>query len=210
MSSESSVLIEFIKASPALIVSIVGSLFLIANADAIGKLLRKATKLSALGVSIEAAGDTLDDAFKAHGLQGMASQRERMAVLRRLSACAPLLRGTRVLWVDDQPSNNEAEVKLLKSLDVEVQQVTTSADANAFLNIRHYLLVITDFDRDDMPTTGIDFAKLVASRTAAPPVIGYVGTPQSGLARPAHFFGVTNRPDHLMHLVCDVAQREGV
>ncbi len=210
MSSESSVLIEFIKASPALIVSIVGSLFLIANADAIGKLLRKATKLSALGVSIEAAGDTLDDAFKAHGLAGMASQRERMAVLRRLNACAPLLRGTRVLWVDDQPKNNEAEVKLLKSLDVEVQQVGTSADADAFLDIRHYLLVITDFDREGSTTTGIDFAKQVAARSAAPPVIGYVGTDQTDRARPPHLFGVTNRPDHLMQLVCDVAQREGV
>lgn len=210
MSSESSVLIEFIKASPALIVSIVGSLFLIANADAIGKLLRKATKVSALGVSIEAAGDTLDDAFKAHDLAGLASQRERMAVLRRLNACAPLLRGTRVLWVDDQPKNNEAELKLLKSLDVEVQQVGTSSDAIAFLDIRHYLLVITDFNREGSPTTGIDFAKQVAARSAAPPVIGYVGTSQADRARPPHFFGLTHRPDHLMHLVCDVAQREGV
>lgn len=210
MSSESSVLIEFIKVSPALIVSIVGTLFLMSNVDAISKLLRKATKVSALGVSIEAAGDTLDDAFKAHGLEGMASQRERMAVLRRLNACAALLRGTRVLWVDDVPENNEAEVKLLKALDVEVQQVTTSADADNFLKIRHYLLVITDFAREGAPTTGIAFAKQVAARSAAPPVIGYVGTDQTQLPRPPHFFGVTNRPDHLMQLVCDVAQREGV
>lgn len=210
MSSEPSVLIEFIKVSPALIAAVVGSLFLIANAGALGKLLRKATKVSALGVSIEAAGDTLDDAFKAHGLEGMASQRERMAVLRRLNACAPLLRGTRVLWVDDVPANNAAEVKLLKALDVEVQQVTSSADADNFLKIRHFLLVITDFEREGSKTTGIDFAKQVAARGAAPPVIGYVGTDQSDLARPAHFFGVTNRPDHLMQLVCDVAQREGV
>jgi CheY-like chemotaxis protein len=209
MSSEASVLIEFVKVSPALIVSVVGSLFLMANADAIGQLLRKATKVSALGVSIEAAGDTFDDAVRAHGLEGMVSHRERMAVLRRLSACGPLLRGTRVLWVDDQPANNEAEVRLLRSLDVEVQQVTTSTEALDFLKIRNYLLVITDFDRQGSPTAGITFAGQVATQTAAPPVIGYVGSSQAGMARPAHFFGVTNRPDHLMHLVCDVAQREG-
>ena len=155
------------------------------------------------------AGDTFDDAVRAHGLEGMVSHRERMAVLRRLSACGPLLRGTRVLWVDDQPANNEAEVRLLRSLDVEVQQVTTSTEALDFLKIRNYLLVITDFDRQGSPTAGITFAGQVAAQTAAPPVIGYVGSSQAGMARPAHFFGVTNRPDHLMHLVCDVAQREG-
>jgi hypothetical protein len=38
--------------------------------------------------------------------------------------------------------------------------------------------------------------------------IAYVGTDQEGKTRPANLFAITNRPDHLIHYVCDIIERE--
>ena len=209
MASESSLPVEFIKVLPSLITSVVVAGLLLANAGSIKRLLAKAGRLKALGVEIEASGATLDKAVAAHGLERLVAYHERLVLLRRLAQCAPLLGGARVLWVDDTPEGNRHEIELLKSLDVRVDLASSSAAAEQFLRNHHYLLMLTDFEREGRADEGIAFLKRAVSEHIDVPTIGYTGGDQHGLTRPAHFFGVTHRPDHLFHLVCDVAQREG-
>lgn len=209
MASETSLSVEFVKILPSLITSVVIGALLIANAGAIARLLAKAGRLKALGVEIEASGATLDKAVAAHGLERLVAYHERMGLLRRLGSCAPLLSGARVLWVDDAPEGNRHEIELLKSLDVRVDLASTSAAAEQFLRNHHYLLMVTDLKREGRDDEGIAFARRAAEAHIGVWTLAYVGTDQHGLARPAYLFGITHRPDHLFHLVCDVAQREG-
>lgn len=202
--------VELIRVLPGLLMALVVIVLLIGNADAIARLLRKATKLGALGIEIEVSAVSLDKAIELQNLQGVVSHRDRMAVLRRLSANAALLRGARVLWVDDEPQNNRDERALLETLEVRIDLATSSAAAEQFLRNHHYLLMVTDVRREGRDDEGIRFVQGLPAKGLLLPAIGYVGTDQSGQARPAHFFGMTRRPDHLMQLVCDVAQREGV
>lgn len=210
MSDASNLWVELIKVSPSLLMALVAIVLLIANADAIARLLKKATKVSALGIEIEASAASLDKAVELRGLDKVVSHRARMAVLRRLSAHAALLRGARLLWVDDQPPNNRNERALLEALEVRIDLATTSAAAEQFLRNHQYLLMLTDVRREGIADEGIRFVQGLAAKGLLLPAIGYVGTDQGGLARPAFFFGMTNRPDELLQLVCDVAQREGV
>lgn len=210
MSEAPNLWVELIKVAPSLLMALAVIVLLIANADAIARLLRKATKVGALGIEIEASAASLDKAIELQGLQGVVSHRDRMAVLRRLSANAALLRGARVLWVDDEPANNREERTLLEALEVRIDLATSSAAAEQFLRNHHYLLMVTDVRREGHGDEGIRFVQGLPAKGLLLPAIGYVGTDQSGQARPAHFFGMTRRPDHLMQLVCDVAQREGV
>ena len=210
MADAPNVWIELVKVSPGLLTALVATGFFIAHADTIGRLLAKATKIKVLDIEIEASVSALNDAIVAQGLDSVVGQRDRMAALRRLSACAPLLRGSRILWVDDKPPNNFKERQLLEGLGVRIDLATTSAAAEQFLSNHHYLLMLTDIEREDVADEGIRFAARAARLGIAVRTIGYTGTDQIGLPVPPHFFGITHRPDHLMHLVCDVAQREGV
>lgn len=209
MASESGLTVEFIKVLPSLITSVVVGGLLVANAGAIRRLLAKAGKLKALGVEIEAAGATLDKAVAARGLERLVAYHQRVVLLRRLSQIAPLLSGARVLWVDDAPEDNRHEIELLKSLEVRVDLASSSEAAEQFLRNHHYLLMLTDIRRGGVDDEGIKFLPRTVQAHIDVPTIGYVGTDQNGLARPPYFFGLTHRPDHLFHLVCDVAQREG-
>lgn len=210
MADAPNIWIEIVKVSPGLITALVASGVLLANADSIGRLLARATKLKVLDIEIEASTTALNDAIAAHGLDGVVSQRDRMSALRRLSACAQLLRGTRILWVDDKPPNNLKERQLLEGLGVTFDLAAHSEQAEQFLRNHHYLLMLTDIERDGMADEGIRFVKKAVVENIHVPTIGYTGSDQTALPRPPHFFGITNRPDHLMHLVCDVAQREGL
>lgn len=202
--------IEFIKVSPGLIATVVAAGIVIANAGSISRLLARATKVKVLDFEIEASATALNDAIVAQGLDNVVSQRDRMSALRRLSACAPLLRGTRILWVDDQPPNNKKERQLLEALGVSFDLAAHSEEAEQFLKNHHYLLMLTDIARENTEDEGVQFVKKAVGLGIHAPTIGYTGTDQTALPRPPYFFGITNRPDHLMHLVCDVAQREGV
>lgn len=148
MGEASNLWVELIRVAPGLLMALVVIVLLIANADAIARLLKKASKLSALGIEIEASAASLDQAVELRGLENVVSYRARMAVLRRLSANAALLRGARLLWVDDQPPNNRHERALLEALEVRVDLATSSADAEQFLRNHHYLLMLTDIRRE--------------------------------------------------------------
>lgn len=61
----------------------------------------------------------------------------------------------RILWVDDNPQNNQQELAYLKQHKVAVYSVTNSNDALILLSLYHYDAVISDMGRADDPLAGL-------------------------------------------------------
>ena len=71
-----------------------------------------------------------------------------------------------------------------------------------------YLLVVTDLTREGSSTEGLDFVRRTVASSTSRWTIAYVATDEWGKPRPEYLFAITNRPDHLIHYICDVVERE--
>jgi CheY-like chemotaxis protein len=89
-------------------------------------------------------------------------------------------RAARVLWVDDNPSNNEHERKWLRPHGIVFDCVVSTDEALEQLTNETYDLVITDLGRrgssDRSATAGAAFLEQPIVRNGGPPVIVYAGT----------------------------------
>jgi CheY-like chemotaxis protein len=120
-----------------------------------------------------------------------------------------------LLWVDDRPSNNRNESRMLRSLGALVTFAATTEEALHALQTgaeQHHPfdLILSDMSRDlPAPDTAAGLAMLPRLRDAGfhQPVIFYVGRPDPGAGVPAGAFGVTNRPDPLLQLTIDALSR---
>ena len=203
-------LIEIIKIVPSLIMACLAVAFVLAYRSEISTLFGRMTKFKAFGVETEFSAKAMDSAITAQGVQNQVSVDDRKGSLKRLALLAPLLRDTRMLWVDDTPAKNRNERALLEGYGVRIDTFTASTPAEQALRDNKYLLVITDLKREGRDDEGLQFVARTVANKINIWTIAYVGTDQQGLARPANLFGITNRPDHLMHLVCDVVERERI
>ncbi len=198
--------IELIKVSPGLITASLAVGVVVAYRQAIQPLLGRMTKFKGIGIEAEFSAKSLDEAIKEH--QVKVSENDRKGALKRLHVIAPLLRDARLLWVDDNPASTRNERSLLDGFGVRITTVKTSAQAEQELRENEYLLVITDLNREGKANEGLKFVKRTVASKTNRWTIAYVGTDQCRQSKPAYLFGITNRPDHLIHLICDVIERE--
>ena len=121
------------------------------------------------------------------------------------------LRVARALWVDDDPTGNVHERRMLERLHVDIDLALSTEEALLYLVGRAYQLIITDLTRLDPagnrdPNAGTDFLQLLARAPRVPPVLVYAGELDSRADR-AHHYGarvVTNMPSALLEAVVDV------
>lgn len=198
--------IELIKISPGLIAAVFSVILVIVNRKTLRGMLDRMTKFKGLGIEAEFASRALDSAI-AHQ-QVAVSADDRSRALKRLEMAAPLIRDARLLWVDDEPQKTKSERTLLERVGARITTVRTSAEAERELVENEYLLVLTDLKREGRETEGLEFVQRTVATHTYRWTIAYVGTDQWGKTRPAYLFAITNRPDHLVHYVCDVAERE--
>lgn len=143
------------------------------------------------------------------GEPAVRSELERLlgtsSVLRRAKLVESVLSGRQILWVDDQPEGNVWEFHCLSALGCVVKTLESTESALRSLAVEPYDLILSDVARRGNPNAGLD--ALPKFRQAAPDtkVILYVGTLKAGV--PAGAFGITNRPDELLHLCMDVLER---
>lgn len=125
-------------------------------------------------------------------------------VLRRLRLVQRAVNGARILWIDDNPSWNEWEVASLTAVGAIVHTAKSTQSAMESVGTG-FDLIISDICRGDEQKAGV--AALPGLRSAAPevPIIFYVGELLNG--PPSGAFGITNRPDELLHLVLDALER---
>ena len=134
-------------------------------------------------------------------------QKSRERVLRRARRNASVLKGSRLLWIDDDHSNNSNERQMLRQLEVEVTTVASTDEARAALQEQTFDVILSDIARGADPAAGLAILPALREQGSDVPVIFYVGdlTPERGV--PPGAFGITNRPDELLHLLLDALER---
>lgn len=129
------------------------------------------------------------------------------SVLRRARAASDALKGSKILWIDDYPAGNALERQTLSALGVSVTSVETTASAVACLEHERFDLILSDIARPSAPTEGVDALSRLLRVAPAIRVVFYI-TRMSGAGTPPLAFGITNRPDDLLHLCMDVLERQ--
>jgi len=137
------------------------------------------------------------------------SEEDQQRVINRVRKNANLFRGCRILWIDDFPDSPANERKMLQSLLVDVDMTTSTAAAEKLLRAKEkkYDLILSDMKRDGDNQAGLKFLQDYAKHKKRVPVIFYIGHPDPTKPVPLHAFGITHRPDELLHLILDVLER---
>jgi CheY-like chemotaxis protein len=138
---------------------------------------------------------------------------DRERVLRRAERSRAVLDGKRILWIDDIVTNNRKERELLEGLGLKLEQVQSSAVAEQSLadGGGGYDLILSDITRPDSPKAGLEFLEQYRLRPQKQkvPLILYISVRDENQPLPLGAFGLTNRPDELLHLVIDALERAG-
>jgi hypothetical protein len=126
--------------------------------------------------------------------------------LRAKSYCA----GKCILWVDDHPGNNRALAQFLTILiGVRIEYVLSTAEAMDMLHHRgDYSMVITDMARGNNLNAGNDLIREMKRENLSLPTVIYGSKDSSTAGVPPGAFGLTNRPDLLLHYIIDVCERD--
>ena len=70
-----------------------------------------------------------------------------------------------------------------------------------------YDVILSDMARDNRPTAGLEMLPALQQHNHQIPVIFYIGVVDPAKGVPPGAFGITNRPDELLHLILDVLER---
>jgi CheY-like chemotaxis protein len=132
----------------------------------------------------------------------------RTPALRRAQLVGPVIKGARILWVDDRPQNNHGECRLLTALGAEVWQVRSTEEALAALPHGRWDLLLSDMGREGVSDAGLQMLKRLPPKS--PPVVFYVGHVDESQPVPPGAFGIADLPEPLLHLVLDVLERHRV
>jgi len=128
--------------------------------------------------------------------------------LRRVALVRHVFEGARVLWIDDNPAGQLWAIRLLTLLGADVIQAGSSEQAADLLQQRSFDLILSDIARDGSDTEGVDFAESAHIAEQAPLVFFIFRLRDA--PPPAGAFGITNRVDDLLHLICDVLERNRI
>lgn len=132
---------------------------------------------------------------------------ERTRLERRVARDAELLRGSRVIWIDDEPSSTRTERSALTALGVVIDTAVSDADAQARLSTDQYDAVISDIARDGDPAAGVNFMSTIRRYDGGLPIVFYIRHLSSELGTPPGAIGITNRPDEVVDLLLDALAR---
>jgi CheY-like chemotaxis protein len=115
---------------------------------------------------------------------------------------------SRVLWVDDNPANNEYERSLLRPDGIVFDNVVSTAEAIEQLRTSTYDLVITDLGRRWSSDRSQDAGRALLTHAVitggGPPIVVYAGraaVKQEKELLTLGAFGVSQNRDHLLALV---------
>lgn len=170
------------------------------------ELIPRISGFKAFGVEATFVREQLDQAVAKQAVQ--VSENDRSQVLRRARMVARVLQGAQVLWVDDNPDYNLYERRVLRSFGVFVDLARSTSEALAMVEQTSYDAVISDVERDGIGDEGIRFLAEMVKRRIYRWAILYAGSFDRSRGIPPYAFGMTDRPDHLLHYVMDILERE--
>jgi CheY-like chemotaxis protein len=144
-----------------------------------------------------------------------ATEEDRQRALEKAKGRREAFEGAEILWVDDRPSNNRNESRMLRSFGTLITFACTTDEAlsaikDATEQLRPFHLVLSDISRGPQPPearAGLEMLGTFRTNDVKLPVIFYVGEPKPGAGIPPGAFGITHRPDILLTLVGDALER---
>jgi CheY-like chemotaxis protein len=148
-----------------------------------------------------------DDLEKIPARESVSTEVGRSQVARRAVRSENVIRGARLLVVNDIPNQMFHVIEILRDLGIDVMVETSSEDALRVLSRDAYHVVISDMERDAVPDEGIRFLKQMRDKGILIPVIFTIGRFNPALGTPAFAFGITNRVDECLNLVFDALER---
>ncbi len=204
--------VELIKLIPSLLwflfIATVFGLFYRPVRD---ELLPNLTGFKAGGVELSFVKESIDAAVelaeKSPQWTVVVSAADKERALRRAKKHLATFRDAQILWVDDHPENNLNERRMFRQLKAKVDVAESTDEALRLLRRGDYDLVLSDMLRGDDPTAGLTFLQRLPKANSTP-VIFYIGTVDPTKDIPAQAFGITNRPDELLHLMLDALERK--
>lgn len=128
-------------------------------------------------------------------------------VTRRSQRMSSIIRGARLLLVNDIPEQMINVQRILQSLGVIVDVSRTTELALNMLANTNYDVVVSDMSRDGKPDEGLQFLNESIKRRVYRPTIFTVANFDPLRGVPAYAFGITNRVDELLNLIFDVLER---
>lgn len=131
------------------------------------------------------------------------------SVDRRGKVVRPLLKGARLLWVDDNPSSNIYERLALNSFGISTDLAISTEEALYFAERAKYDVILSDMRRGSNPMAGTELLRSLKGRHIASPIVFYVGRLNQEPG-PVGAFAITDRPDELLHYVFDVLERRSI
>ena len=215
---------KFVKLAPEFLT--LGLLaFFVFNAELLRGLVGRLSKMEVVGMKVElSAAKALAQARTDPALRATVKKLRPMPeddvarVMKRAALSKEVLKGRRILWVDDMPTNNEHEVDAFKRLGLDVVQAETDAKAMRDLVEAQptFDILLSDMDRGDDHEAGTKFlTEVQASRADGDlshydqlATIFYITKFDPAKGVPGNAFGITDRPDELLHLVLDALERK--
>lgn len=138
----------------------------------------------------------------------VSTQQGRDQVSRRAARLQTLIRGARILLVNDVPSEMEHVTAILRQLGVDVEVVTTTDEALSRLSQNAPDVIVSDMRRGTSEDEGLKFLTRMRQGRIQRPTILTVGRYQPERGTPPYAFGITNRVDELLNLLFDAIERE--
>ena len=100
---------------------------------------------------------------------------------------------------------------MFRQLRADIDTATNSEKALDRLSIDIYDLVISDIGRDDeRDLDGLQFLDKFRAFDKKTPLIFYIGVVDPDKDKPAQAFGITKRPDELLHLTLDALETKNI
>lgn len=176
------------------------------------ELIPKLGSFKALGVELSFVKEYIEKSIrlaeKSPQWKVRTSSVDQKRVLTRIKSHLGYFKNSRILWVDDHPENNKNEIRMFSELGGEIDLAKDLNEASTLMKNHSYDLVFSDMVHGDNKTAGLELLDSLVSKREFLPVIFYVGVFDPALGTPARAFGITNRPDELVHLALDALERK--
>jgi CheY-like chemotaxis protein len=119
------------------------------------------------------------------------------------------LTGKAILWVDDNPANNELAVRALRKFGLDIEQATSTEAATAAFQRRKFDLVISDMGRGDDVRAGYGLLKLLRDSGSNVPFFIFAGSDTPEFRRQAAERGAQLSTNDMLDLVDHVVKYLG-
>ena len=119
------------------------------------------------------------------------------------------LTGKAILWVDDNPANNELAVRALRKFGLDIEQATNTEAAMAALQRRKFDLVISDMGRGSDMRAGYGLLELLRESGSKVPFFIFAGSDTPEFRREAAGRGAQLSTNDMLELIDNVVKYLG-